>query len=86
MNTWLWQNWLSDLPKASKVKTRRCIKPDDFGKLKSAQLIHFSDSSEKGYGVVSFIRLINMDGRIHCCLLLSKSRVAPLKMGTRDLP
>ncbi|XP_064647086.1 uncharacterized protein LOC135499946 [Lineus longissimus] len=74
-----WQRWLSDLPKVSNFKTDRCVKPKDFNNVVSSQLVHFSDSSEAGYGVVSYLRLVNGDGRIHCCLLLSKSRVALLK-------
>ncbi|XP_064638263.1 uncharacterized protein LOC135494281 [Lineus longissimus] len=78
-----WQRWLSDLPKVSNFKTDRCVKPKDFDNIVSSQfssqLVHFSDSSEVGYGVMSYLRLVNGDGRIHCCLLLNKSRVAPLK-------
>jgi hypothetical protein len=77
-----WQEWLSDLPKVSNFQADRCIKLKDFNDIVSSQLIHFSDSSEAGYGVVTYIRLVNKDGRIHCCLLMSKSGVAPLKQIT----
>jgi hypothetical protein len=74
-----WQRWLTDLPLVSQFQTERCVKPKDFNNIVDSQLIHFSDSSEDGYGTVSYIRLVNEDGRIHVCLLLSKARVAPLK-------
>ncbi|XP_064635230.1 uncharacterized protein LOC135492608 [Lineus longissimus] len=74
-----WQSWLGDLGKISNFEVDRCIKPKDFGEIKSAQLCHFSDASGVGYGVVSFLRIINASGRIHCVLIFSKSRVAPLK-------
>ena len=35
---------------------------------------HFSDVSQSGYGQCSYIR-----AQIHCCLLIGKSRVTPLK-------
>ncbi|XP_064645120.1 uncharacterized protein LOC135498666 [Lineus longissimus] len=77
-----WQRWLSDLPKVLNFKTDRCVKPKDFDNIVSSQLVHFSDSSEVGYGVMSYLRLVNGDGRIHCCLLLIKYRVAPLNQIT----
>ena len=35
---------------------------------------HFSDVSQSGYGQCSYIR-----AQTHCCLLIGKSRVTPLK-------
>ena len=35
---------------------------------------HFSDASEQGYGQYSYIRMVDEEGRIHCSLLLGKSR------------
>ena len=40
---------------------------------------HFSDASENGYGQCSYLRLVNQDGKIHCSLLVGKSRVPPKK-------
>ena len=40
---------------------------------------HFSDASQDGYGQVSYLRLVDEDGHIHCSLVLAKSRVTPLK-------
>ncbi|XP_070537534.1 uncharacterized protein [Ptychodera flava] len=74
-----WLRWLSDLPKLENVSTQRCYKPADFGEVKVREIHHFSDASEYGYGVASYIRLINEDGRIHCAFLMGKARVAPLK-------
>ncbi|XP_070548923.1 uncharacterized protein [Ptychodera flava] len=74
-----WLRWLSDLPKLENVSTQRCYKPADFGEVKVREIHHFSDASEYGYGVASYIRLINENGRIHCAFLMGKARVAPLK-------
>ncbi|XP_070567324.1 uncharacterized protein [Ptychodera flava] len=74
-----WQRWLSDLPKLENVSAQRCYKPADFGEVKVCEIHHFSDASEYGYGVASYIRFVNEDGRIHCAFLMGKARVAPLK-------
>ena len=68
-----WQEWLCELPTVN-----RCIKPPGFGKIASCQLHHFSDASQTGYGAVSYLRVVNEGGKIHCALLIAKSRLAPL--------
>ena len=47
--------------------------------MKSVQIHTFSDASESGYGAVSYVRLVDVQGRIHCGIVLAKSHVAPLK-------
>ncbi|KAL7852949.1 hypothetical protein SRHO_G00187340 [Serrasalmus rhombeus] len=74
-----WCAWLSDLSQFASFSVKRCIKPEGFGPVVSAQLHHFSDASEKGDGVVSYIRIENSHGQVHCSFLLGKSRVTPLK-------
>ncbi|XP_033106055.1 uncharacterized protein LOC117108202 [Anneissia japonica] len=59
-----------------------CLKPHGFGSQISAQMHHFSDASELGYGTASYIRFLNKNGDVHCRLILAKSRVAPLKIAT----
>ena len=65
-----------------KICIRRCIKPEGFGIIKEASLHHFSDASEEGYGQSTYLRLVNVSGKIHCCLLMGKSRVTPKKYVT----
>ena len=48
-----WGTWLSDLPKLESLKIQRCFQPVDFGEVVSAELHHFSDASQRGYGAVS---------------------------------
>ena len=55
----------------------KCYKPDNFGDVMKAEVHHFSDSSEDGYGPCSY--LIDEFGIIHCSLLVGKSRVSPIK-------
>ena len=42
-------------------------------------LHHFSDASQIEYSQYSYIRFANDRAQIHCCLLIGKSRVTPLK-------
>jgi len=50
--------------------------------VKNFQLHHFSDASEVAYGSVSYLRTIYADSEIHCAIVYSKSRVAPIKTMT----
>ena len=70
---------MSKLQKLEGIKIPRCFKPSIFGQVKDASIHHFSDASEYGYGQASYLRLMNMDDHIHCCLLIGKSRVTPTK-------
>ncbi len=77
-----WCNWLLDLQQLSKFTVPRCIKPANFGSTKLAQLHHFADANETGYGTVTYILTKNDKGDKHCSFLMAKSRVAPLKQIT----
>ncbi|XP_074649414.1 uncharacterized protein LOC141904651 [Tubulanus polymorphus] len=73
-----WLKWLNELPSLEGLRIGRCFKPSGFDDPISAQLHHFSDAAEIGYGAVSFLRLF--DGTtVHCSFVLGKSRVTPLK-------
>ena len=77
-----WQQWLQSLPYLDKFAIPRCYQPEGFGDLASVELHQFADASELGYGCVSFLRLKNRVGRVHCTFAFGKSRVAPLKQMT----
>ena len=47
--------------------TRRCFMPAEFGQVASSQLYHFSDASGDEY--VSYLRLVNEEGNIHCAFM-----------------
>ena len=51
----------------------------NYQKITHCSLHHFTDASESGYGVVTYIRTVNEEGKIYCNLVMAKSRVAPLK-------
>lgn len=77
-----WFAWLNDLNQLSTFTVKRCLKPAGFKDVVTAQLHHFADASESGYGTVSYLRLTNNEGQVHCAFMLGKSRVAPLKQMT----
>jgi hypothetical protein len=74
-----WIQWLAGLPKLEDVSVSRCLKPSDFGNPVGIQLHHFSDASNIGYGVITYLRLVNESGDVHCSFVCAKSRVAPIK-------
>ena len=61
------------------ISIPRCCKPTDFGQIVEYTLHHFLDISETGYGQASYLRLVNENEDVHCCLIFGKSRVAPVK-------
>ena len=63
----------------SKLAIDHCFKPANFGTIAYSQLHHFSDASEIGFGSVSYLRLVDINDRVHCAILLGKSQLAPLK-------
>ena len=76
------ERWKLQLKPLEQFEIQRCLKPKDFGVIVNVSLHHFSDGAEEGYGQVSYVRYLNDKGDIHCQLILSKSRVAPLKRPT----
>ena len=74
-----WEKWKSQLPSLSRISVGRCIKPLYFGDLKFAELHNFADASQIAYGAVSYLRMVDVEDRIHCTLLIGKSRLAHLK-------
>ena len=77
-----WEKWRSELPGLESIQIRRCFKPKNFGNVVNVSVHHFSDASDKGYGEANYLRLENEKGMVNCCLLMGKSRVAPLKTVT----
>ena len=48
----------------------------------SSQLHNFSDASGEGYGAVTYLRVVNEAGNVHCAFLMGKSRQTPQKSVT----
>ena len=77
-----WNQWWQDLPKVREFKVSRCFVPCDFGNIVTAQMHHFCDASDIGYGTVTYLRLTSSSNRVHVTFLMGKARVAPLKQMT----
>ena len=71
--------WKSKLPALENLRISKCIKPSGFGKIKMCSIHQFSAASVGGYGQSSYLRLEDDQGKIHCVLLIGKSRVTTLK-------
>ena len=74
-----WIKWIDDLPKLSLFSGNYSVLAEGFGPVVFSQLHHFSNTSEAAYGSVSYPRIRNPEGRVHCAFLFAKSRLAPLK-------
>ena len=77
-----WKQWLAELQTLQEFSVDRCFKPETFGKPCVTELHHFSDASEGGYGAVSYIKMTNSKGEVHCAFVTGKSRLSPLKYMT----
>lgn len=74
-----WTRWRNDIQNLGDLKVDRCVKPSDFGNIQAVEMHHFADASSCGYGNCSYLRLIDCFGKVHCSLLMGKSRVVPLR-------
>ena len=74
-----WFKWKNNLITLQGKSLPRSMKPKNFGSIADCLLNNFSDACQSGYGQCSYIRFVNDKAQIHCCLLIGKSRVTPLK-------
>ena len=74
-----WERWRTGVQGLGSLQIKMCFKPEGFGSVVSTELHHFSDASHCGYGQCSYLKLVNEAGQVHCSLVMSKSRVVPLK-------
>lgn len=78
----MWDRWKENIIRLEDITVDRCIQPMGFGKINHASLHHFSDTSADSYGQVSYLSIVNIEGRISCRLMMAKSKVAPAKHPT----
>lgn len=74
-----WLKWMQGLHLLDTFELRRCLKPLEFGDVITAQLHHFCDACEDGYGAVTYLLLQNENLQMHSAFIMGKARVAPLK-------
>ncbi|XP_058817350.1 uncharacterized protein LOC131680654 [Topomyia yanbarensis] len=77
---WLmWKRWICLLPDVEKIRIPRCYLGDAMSSLVKSLEVHiFTDASEHAYGYVAYLRA-DIGGTIRCTLIMSRSKVAPLK-------
>lgn len=73
-----WKRWLVGLQRLPSFSVGRCNKPAGFSAIKSAQLHHFSNASNNGYGTVSYILLTDESNQKNISFLMGKSTVMEL--------
>ena len=76
-----WLRWRNQLPPLSSHHVPRCYFPKG-STITSIQLHGFSDASEKAYSGVIYLRMEDSNGTAHTSLVISKTRVAPIKKQT----
>ena len=76
-----WSKWRQELPLLSEHFIPRCYYPKE-ATIVSTQLHGFSDASEIAYSAVVYIRVEDSNGFIYTSLVMSKTRVAPIKRVT----
>ena len=72
-----WLSILEDLKNSTDIRIPRHIGGGH--SIKSYTLHGFSDASERAYAAVVYARCLTSDGQIHTTLLMSKSKLAPIK-------
>ena len=77
-----WTRWKEDLPTLAQIEIQRCLRAKHLVQPVSAQLHLFSDASEVGLGASAYLRTVDVKGQVGCTLVMSKSRLAPLKTTT----
>ena len=77
-----WNKIVQKLKEANNMSIPRCYCPDSVGsEIKSTELHSFGDASESSYGACVYVRCEHSEG-IHCDLVASKTRVAPMSKQT----
>ena len=74
-----WEKWKNQLSGLPKITVNRCFRPVGFGELKLVELHSFADASQVAYGDVCYLRLVDVNDRMHCAFLVGRSRLAYLR-------
>lgn len=72
-----WEKWKSQLHNLSEITVNRCVKPPCLiGRLEARRVTQLFRRVTIAYGAVSYLRLVDVEDRIHCAFLAEKSRLA----------
>ncbi|XP_064646730.1 uncharacterized protein LOC135499716 [Lineus longissimus] len=78
-----WVKWRMELMTLKELQIPRCLKSMNFGTIQKAELHSFADASEYAYGQCSYLKLVDDGcGQVETALVMSKARVAPVKVVT----
>ncbi len=80
-----WSGWCAQLNELETIQIPRCLWPVDF-QMSECSLHTFCDASEKAFAAVIYLRVTSLDGQVHVSLVMSKTRVAPVKRNCLTLP
>ena len=72
-----WRQWREELLTLANLSIQRCYKPEGFGEVQKAEIHHFADACLNGYGMCSYLRLIDSNVQVCSSLVTSKSKVTP---------
>ncbi|XP_073254422.1 uncharacterized protein [Porites lutea] len=84
-----WRKWTESLSSVSDIKIPRWFRCSFPAAIADIQLHYFSDTSKYGYAAVAYLRFVDDRGRVHCTLVIGKTRNTPLKQWSvprLDLP
>lgn len=73
----IWSRYTEELPFIQNLRIPRYLSVSE---IKSCEIHGFADSSQRGFAGVVFLRVIDMDDNIKVFFVLSKARVAPIKV------
>ena len=74
----VWMRWRSELSALSSKCIPRCYFPRE-ANISSIQAHGFSDASENAYAGVVYLRMVDSVGNVHTSLVMSKTKVSPIK-------
>ena len=74
----IWKRWRSELIMLSTKHVPRCYFPKD-RRITNTEIHGFADASERAYAAVVYLRMVDTEGEVHTSIVISKTKVAPIK-------
>ncbi|XP_043199019.1 uncharacterized protein LOC122368823, partial [Amphibalanus amphitrite] len=75
----IWKNWLGELSYLEDLAVPRCLKSAVTEEVHTVELHLFADASERAFAAAGYVRFTDAAGHHHSALIMSRSRLAPLK-------
>ncbi|KRX12510.1 Transposon Tf2-6 polyprotein, partial [Trichinella nelsoni] len=77
-----WRDWIAEIPLISEIRLPRCWLPAGTDCIKEVELHGYGDASEMAYGSAVYLRTTTVSGETVVKLVMSKTRIAPVKRVT----